>query len=70
VFLIEFGAEGLAGWCRAKREKKSGEAKAIGCLTGKISQEAPRRGYDAKVKNVPSDFHRQVDTQDFVFVER
>jgi hypothetical protein len=41
----------------------------MGCLTGKISQEARRCGYDAKVENVASDFHRQVDTQDFVFVK-
>jgi hypothetical protein len=51
-------------------KKKSGKAKAKGCLTGKISQEAQRCGYGTKVENVPSDFHRQVDTQDFVFVER
>jgi hypothetical protein len=70
VFLIAFGAEELARWCRAEREKKSGEAKAKGCLTGKISREARRCGHDAKVENVLSDFHRQVDTQDFVFVER
>jgi len=51
-------------------KKKSGEVKANGCLTGKISQEARRCGYAAKVEKVPSDFHRQVDTEDFAFVER
>ena len=44
VFLIAFGAEVLARWCRAERDKKSGEARAKGCLTGKISQEARRFG--------------------------
>lgn len=50
--------------------KKSEEPKAKGCLTGKISQEVRRCEYDAKAENVPPDFHRQVDAQDFVFVER
>ena len=70
MFRIAFGAQALARWCRAEREKKPGEAKAKGCLTGKISQEARRCGHDAKVENVPSDFHRQVDTQYFVFTEQ
>jgi len=70
VFLIAFGAQGLARWCRADREKKSGEAKAKGCLTGKISQEAGRYESDARIENGGRDFHRQVDTQGFVFAER
>ena len=53
VFLIAFGAQGLA-----RSKKRSAQAKAKGCLTGKISQEARRCGYDSKVENVPSDFHR------------
>jgi hypothetical protein len=56
------------GLCRTR--KKSGVAEEKGCPTGKISQEARRCGYDAKIENVPFDFYRQVDTQDFVFIEK
>lgn len=49
--------------------KKSAGAKAKGCLTGRFRRrrDAVHIAYDVKGKNVPSDFHRQVDTQDFVF---
>jgi len=43
---------------------------ANGCLAGKISQGAKRCEYAAKSEDVALHFHRQVDTQDFVFVER
>ena len=69
MFLIAQVAQGLARWDGAEREGK-GQANSKGHLTEKFSQEARGREDDARAENGPADFHRQVDTQSFVFAER
>jgi hypothetical protein len=49
---------------------KKSEANSKGHLAEKFSQEALRHEDDARIENGPANFHRQVDTQSFVFAER
>ena len=59
MYLIARGAEGLASWDDAEREKVPPE---------NFSQEA--RSYEGHTRSGTADFHREVDTQDHFFVER
>src|SRR5262249_35673340 len=69
MFLIAHVAQGLARWDGAERERKVRD-KFQRSSHQKFSQEALRHEDDARIENGLADFHRQVDTQSFVFAER
>jgi hypothetical protein len=70
MFLIALGAQELASWDGADCETKATEANKKGYFPKTFSQKEERYGYDTRIKNGLVHLHRQMDTQDFVFVKR
>jgi hypothetical protein len=69
MYLIAFGAQGLARLGGAERETRTWVANSKGCLTETLSQEVRHHERNARIENSSHAIHRQVDTQDFVFAE-
>jgi hypothetical protein len=67
MFLIAPGAQALARWDDAERERKMGRQIRRGYFTEKFSPEAGHYEYGARIEDAALDFYRQVDAQDSVF---